>query len=106
MFVIIAESDGGGRYMFFNRWGRVGSKGQQKISGPYTSKDSATSEFESKFFDKTRNFWCSRQAFVAYPKQYTWLEMDYSKTDQESTVSCSRADILVHDMFVDWLTIH
>ncbi|KAI5680455.1 hypothetical protein M9H77_01682 [Catharanthus roseus] len=92
----VLESDGGGRYMFFNRWGRVGSKGQQKISGPYTSKDSATSEFESKFFDKTRNFWCSRQAFVAYPKQYTWLEMDYSKTDQESTAqeaSISRMEV-------------
>lgn len=80
----VLEFDGAGRYMLFNRWGRVGSKGQQKLNGPYMSKHLATTEFESKFYDKTSNNWCDRQNFVAHPKKYAWLEMDYTKTDQQS----------------------
>lgn len=91
----VLESDDGGRFMVFNRWGRVGSKGQNKLSGPYTSKQTAIDEFQTKFYGKTKNNWWERHEFVAHPKSYTWLEMDYSKTDQESTVqepSASKMD--------------
>ncbi|KAL3517430.1 hypothetical protein ACH5RR_020019 [Cinchona calisaya] len=82
----VLESDDGGRFMVFNRWGRVGSKGQNKLSGPYTSNHHAIIEFEAKFYGKTKNHRGDRLEFVAHPKSYAWLEMDYSKTDQASTV--------------------
>lgn len=75
--------------MVYNRWGRVGVKGQDKIFGPYNSLDAAINEFEQKFFAKTRNQWSNRCEFTAYPKCYTWLEMDYCINEkEESVVSC------------------
>ncbi|XP_012833645.1 PREDICTED: poly [ADP-ribose] polymerase 2 isoform X1 [Erythranthe guttata] len=80
-FVIqILESDDGGKYMVYYRWGRVGVKGQNKLNGPYNSQQAAIYEFENKFFDKTKNRWLDRKDFVSYPRTYTWLEMDYSET--------------------------
>ncbi|XP_047307874.1 poly [ADP-ribose] polymerase 2-like [Impatiens glandulifera] len=78
------ESDGGGRYMVYNRWGRVGVKGQDKISGPYTSKEPAIQEFKSKFFSKTKNHWSNRKEFIFHPKCYAWLEMDYTSQEKDS----------------------
>ena len=73
--------------MVYNRWGRVGIKGQDKLHGPYTSLDCAIKEFELKFFAKTKNQWSSRKDFVSYPKCYRWLEMDYTETDNQTDVS-------------------
>ncbi|GAY40967.1 hypothetical protein CUMW_055830 [Citrus unshiu] len=42
----LLESDGGGEYMVYNRWGRVGVKGQDTIFGPYNLQDTAINEFE------------------------------------------------------------
>lgn len=75
--------------MVYNRWGRVGIKGQDKLDGPYTSLECAIQEFEQKFYGKTKNQWSGRKDFVCYPKCYRWLEMDYSETDKESDVSFS-----------------
>lgn len=80
------ESDDGGRFMVYNRWGRVGVKGQNNIQGPYTSRESAIQEFEQKFFAKTKNHWSNRRVFVSFPKCYTWLEMDYSENEKDETV--------------------
>lgn len=80
------ESDDGGRFMVYNRWGRVGVKGQNNIQGPYTSRESAIREFEQKFFAKTNNDWSNRREFVSYHKCYTWLEMDYSENEKDETV--------------------
>ncbi|CAN1859316.1 Poly [ADP-ribose] polymerase 2 [Linum perenne] len=85
----LLESDDGGRYMVYNRWGRVGIKGQDKVFGPYTSRDSAIHEFEEKFYAKTKNCWSNRKEFVCHPKCYTWLEMDYGNQEKEATVSLS-----------------
>ncbi|XP_065043956.1 poly [ADP-ribose] polymerase 2-like isoform X2 [Musa acuminata AAA Group] len=82
-FVIqVLESDDGIRYMVYHRWGRVGVRGQDKLLGPYTSQEAAIHEFEKKFYDKTKNQWCLRKEFKCHPKCYTWLEMDY--TDSEN----------------------
>jgi len=70
--------------MVYNRWGRVGVKGQDKLFGPYLCRESAIQEFEQKFLAKTKNHWSDRKNFVSYPKCYTWLEMDYSEKEQES----------------------
>lgn len=68
--------------MVYNRWGRVGIKGQDKLLGPYDRVEAAINEFQTKFFDKTKNHWSGRKAFICKPKCYTWLEMDYSETDK------------------------
>lgn len=82
----VLENDSGGNFLVYTRWGRVGAKGGTKINGPYTSAYDATSEFESKFYDKTKNCWSNRKDFVCQPKQYTWLEMDYDENGKESSV--------------------
>ncbi|KAK4406998.1 Poly [ADP-ribose] polymerase 2 [Sesamum angolense] len=90
-FVIqVLESNDGGKFMVYYRWGRVGVKGQDKLNGPYTSQQAAVSEFEKKFYDKTKNHWSNRNEFVSCPKSYTWLEMDYSETKNESATGTSR----------------
>ncbi|KAK9756932.1 hypothetical protein RND81_01G130700 [Saponaria officinalis] len=86
------EADGGGLYMVYTRWGRVGVKGQDKLFGPYSCRSSAIEEFEQKFLAKTKNCWSDRKDFVSYPKCYTWLEMDYSEKDQDQakpSASCT-----------------
>ncbi|XP_052186181.1 poly [ADP-ribose] polymerase 2 isoform X1 [Diospyros lotus] len=81
----VLESDDGRRFMVYYRWGRVGVKGQDKLLGPYTSQHSAIQEFEQKFLAKTRNHWCNRKEFISHPKNYVWLEMDYTDAEKEST---------------------
>ncbi|KAL2927715.1 Poly [ADP-ribose] polymerase 2 [Bienertia sinuspersici] len=79
----VLEVDGGGSYMVYNRWGRVGVKGQDKLFGPYTCREIAIQEFEQKFLAKTKNHWSNRKDFISYPKYYTWLEMDYSEEEKD-----------------------
>lgn len=83
---LIAESDDGRTFMVYNRWGRVGVRGQDKLHGPYSSRERAVNEFQLKFFDKTKNQWSHRKNFTCYPKCYTWLEMDYSETEKETVM--------------------
>ncbi|PUZ56698.1 hypothetical protein GQ55_5G348500 [Panicum hallii var. hallii] len=84
-FIIqVLESDAGGSFMVYNRWGRVGARGQDKLHGPFSTQDQAIYEFEKKFQDKTNNLWCDRKKFKCYAKKYTWLEMDYGETDKET----------------------
>ncbi|XP_039012015.1 poly [ADP-ribose] polymerase 2-like [Hibiscus syriacus] len=86
-FVIqLLESDDSKTYMVHNRWGRVGVKGQTKLHGPFTSLQAAIDEFQTKFFNKTKNYWYNRKDFVCYPKCYTLLEMDYDEKGKESDV--------------------
>nr|GME06198.1 Poly [ADP-ribose] polymerase 2 [Ipomoea batatas] len=54
------EFDGGGKFLVYNRWGRVGAKGGTQVFGPYTSQHDAIREFESKFHGKTKNHWSNR----------------------------------------------
>lgn len=54
-------------------------KGQQNLAGPFPSAATAVTEFHSKFYSKTKNNWMDRQNFVARPKSYTWIEMDYEE---------------------------
>ena len=88
MISFLSESDDGNGYMVYNRWGRVGVKGQTKLHGPCTSQQAAIVAFESNFFNKTNNYWSNRKDFVCYPKCYTMLEMDYDENEKQSDVSC------------------
>ncbi|XP_023744602.1 poly [ADP-ribose] polymerase 2 [Lactuca sativa] len=80
------ESDDGSTFMVYNRWGRVGIKGQDKLHGPYSCVQSALDEFEQKFHAKTKNCWSERKDFVSHPKAYTWLEMDYGEAGKQTDV--------------------
>eukprot|EP00249_Psilotum_nudum_P018985 c27053_g1_i3 orf=622-2628(-) len=80
----VLESDSAFMYYVYNRWGRVGVKGQDKMFGPYYSKDTAINEFEAKFLEKTRNRWSDRQNFQPHSKKYTWLERDYGDKELEA----------------------
>lgn len=73
--------------MFYSRWGRVGAKGQTSLVGPIEVRQTAISMFQAKFYEKTKNLWRNRKDFEPYPKAYTWLEMDYSKIENDSDVS-------------------
>ncbi|KAK4728065.1 hypothetical protein R3W88_021053 [Solanum pinnatisectum] len=79
-------NDCGGNFLVYTRWGRVGEKGETKISGPYMSANDATSEFERKFYEKTKNCWSNRKDFFCQPKQYAWLEMDYDENGEDSSI--------------------
>lgn len=80
------ESDDGSTFMVYNRWGRVGMKGQDKLHGPYICAQPALNEFEQKFYAKTKNNWLDRKEFVSHPRSYTWLEMDYNEAAKETVV--------------------
>nr|XP_010325650.1 poly [ADP-ribose] polymerase 2 isoform X1 [Solanum lycopersicum] len=82
----VLENDCGGNFLLYTRWGRVGEKGETKISGPYTYAGDATSEFERKFYEKTKNCWSNRKDFFCQPKQYAWLEMDYDENGEYSSI--------------------
>ncbi|XP_015084364.2 LOW QUALITY PROTEIN: poly [ADP-ribose] polymerase 2-like [Solanum pennellii] len=82
----VLENDCGGNFLVYTRWGRVGEKGETKISGPYTYAGDATSEFEHKFYEKTKNCWSNRNDFFCQPKQYAWLEMDYDENGEYSSI--------------------
>jgi len=62
-------------------------RGQQKLFGPLGDAQTAIAEFQSRFYDKTKNLWQERHQFVAYPNKYTWIEMDYEEdSDKKPTV--------------------
>ncbi|KAL6884697.1 hypothetical protein ACP4OV_010633 [Aristida adscensionis] len=76
----VLESDAGGSFLVYNRWGRVGAQGQDKLHGPFASRDQAIYEFEGKFHEKTSNLWSNRKNFKCCARKYTWIEMDYGET--------------------------
>eukprot|EP00756_Hemistasia_phaeocysticola_P012214 Hpha_TRINITY_DN15178_c4_g3::TRINITY_DN15178_c4_g3_i1::g.129676::m.129676/K10798/PARP; poly [ADP-ribose] polymerase len=71
----VLEKAGGGMFWAWNRWGRIGEPGQNKLE-PHGNVASAIKSFESKFRDKTRNAWAQRDNFKAVDGKYTLLEMD------------------------------
>jgi poly [ADP-ribose] polymerase len=76
-----------GAYVVFQRWGRVGAKGQSK-KDICSSIDKAKRLFESKFKSKTNNAWEDRHNFRSYPKKYTMIEVSYaSDSEEEENVS-------------------
>uniref|UniRef100_A0A0E0C1M0 Poly [ADP-ribose] polymerase n=1 Tax=Oryza meridionalis TaxID=40149 RepID=A0A0E0C1M0_9ORYZ len=82
------ESDAGGNFMVYSRWGRVGTRGKGKLQGPF-SREQAIDEFERKFHDKTDIHWSYRKGSHCYAHKYTWLEMDYGEADKETNKKTS-----------------
>ncbi|CAD6341940.1 unnamed protein product [Miscanthus lutarioriparius] len=79
----VLEPDAGGHFMVYNRWGRVGAAGKDKLLA-FPKRGRAIYEFERKFQDKTSNLWSNRKNFKPYANKYTWLETDYGETEKET----------------------
>ncbi|XP_036594429.1 protein mono-ADP-ribosyltransferase PARP3 [Trichosurus vulpecula] len=92
-FYLIQLLDENGRYGCWNRWGRVGEKGQSKLSF-FPSLDEAKRDFEKKFWEKTKNHWTDRDNFVAHSGKYTLIEVqaDDGEKGQEGTVKIDHVD--------------
>mmetsp|Transcript_117524 Transcript_117524/g.226728 ORF Transcript_117524/g.226728 Transcript_117524/m.226728 type:complete len:433 (+) Transcript_117524:71-1369(+) len=76
-FYVIQVLEGGGKFYSWNRWGRVGEDGQNKLLA-CPSKDKAVSEFEKKFREKTKNQWANRGSFKPAAGKYTIVETEDS----------------------------
>lgn len=76
-FYIIQVLEGGGAYYAWNRWGRVGDDGQNKLL-PCSTKEQAVKEFGKKFREKTTNSWENRSSFTAVKGKYTLVETEES----------------------------
>ncbi|KAI8850314.1 poly polymerase catalytic domain-containing protein [Chytridium lagenaria] len=79
--VLVNEKTGG--YISWNRWGRVGEKGQSKDQS-FSSADAAIKDFESKFKSKTANNWGDRESFE---KKYYLLERSWGDDSAPAAAS-------------------
>uniref|UniRef100_A0A3Q0SZ07 Poly [ADP-ribose] polymerase n=1 Tax=Amphilophus citrinellus TaxID=61819 RepID=A0A3Q0SZ07_AMPCI len=75
-FYVIQVIRANKKYYSWNRWGRVGEAGQNKLSPPFDKAENAVKDFEKKFKDKTKNNWSDRANFVSHPGKYTLIEVD------------------------------
>lgn len=88
----VLESDTGGHFMVYHRWGRVGAAGKDKLLA-FPTQVRAIYEFERKFQEKTCNLWCFRKSFKSYAEKYTWLETDYGETEKETNKTEKKGSI-------------
>ncbi|TLD14255.1 uncharacterized protein PgNI_02811 [Pyricularia grisea] len=70
-----------GDFQTWTRWGRVGERGATATLGSGT-KESAISQFEKKFKDKSGLDWSNRMA-PPKPKKYTFIERSYNQDSDE-----------------------
>jgi hypothetical protein len=65
------------RYWIFRSWGRVGTTiGGNKLE-VCGSKNSAISNFEAVYLDKTGNSWQMRKNFTKRPNKFYPIDIDY-----------------------------
>ncbi|KAG2378279.1 hypothetical protein C9374_008422 [Naegleria lovaniensis] len=82
-FYIIQLIESGSKYYVFNRWGRVGAKGQNKLTS-FGSLDKAKADFKKKFKEKTTNTWENRANFKFVKGKYDLVELDYDDDQDEA----------------------
>ncbi|KAM9410726.1 protein mono-ADP-ribosyltransferase PARP3-like isoform 1-T3 [Pholidichthys leucotaenia] len=87
-FYVIQVIKAQNRYYSWNRWGRVGEVGQNKLD-IFDKAADAVKEFEKKFKDKTKNNWKNRRNFVSHPGKYTLIEVD---GEQDAEVKVDTVD--------------
>ncbi|KAI8821830.1 poly polymerase catalytic domain-containing protein [Fimicolochytrium jonesii] len=86
----VLEDDANKSYYLWNRWGRVGATGQDKLE--QISLDRAIAGFKGKFRDKTKNDWDDRAEFVKHPGKYFLLERDYGDDLEDNKESKASED--------------
>ncbi|KAF0974778.1 hypothetical protein FDP41_006252 [Naegleria fowleri] len=82
-FYVIQLIESGSKYYVFNRWGRVGAKGQSKLTA-FGSLDKAKADFKKKFKEKTSNTWENRDNFKFVKGKYDFIELDYDDDEDEA----------------------
>ncbi|XP_036008052.1 protein mono-ADP-ribosyltransferase PARP3-like [Fundulus heteroclitus] len=87
-FYVIQVIQANNSYYTWNRWGRVGEMGQNKLT-PFAKPELAVKDFEKKFKDKTKNSWGERANFVSHPGKYTLIEVD---GEQDAEVKVDTVD--------------
>eukprot|EP01062_Namystynia_karyoxenos_P003402 TRINITY_DN11215_c0_g1_i2.p2 TRINITY_DN11215_c0_g1~~TRINITY_DN11215_c0_g1_i2.p2 ORF type:complete len:556 (+),score=218.28 TRINITY_DN11215_c0_g1_i2:99-1766(+) len=80
-YYVIQVLQKGPTYHAWNRWGRVGEPGQNKLENHGANVAGAIRSFEQKFKDKTRNNWADRANFKPSPGKYTLVDMDEDEGD-------------------------
>ncbi|XP_076469842.1 poly [ADP-ribose] polymerase 2-like [Babylonia areolata] len=70
-------------YYVWQRWGRVGYKGQTNLVNTGGDLDKAKNVFDKKFFDKTKNAWNNRHMFHKVPGKYDLVHLDYSAKGED-----------------------
>mmetsp|Transcript_57273 Transcript_57273/g.123933 ORF Transcript_57273/g.123933 Transcript_57273/m.123933 type:complete len:480 (-) Transcript_57273:149-1588(-) len=74
-FYVIQVLTKGDQFYTWNRWGRVGEPGQNKLE-PCLNAVSAIASFEKKFREKTSNAWSARDNFTHRDGKYDIVEME------------------------------
>lgn len=74
-YYIIQVLEKDGEFWTWNRWGRVGEPGQNKLLNCH-SLVGAQKEFEKKFREKTQNPWVNRASFKPVNGKYTIVETE------------------------------
>jgi len=74
-FYMIQVLEENGKFFSWNRWGRVGEPGQNKLQ-PAANADAAIKDFEKKFKDKTSNAWANRDNFKPVNGKYSIVETE------------------------------
>ncbi|XP_033757810.1 protein mono-ADP-ribosyltransferase PARP3-like [Pecten maximus] len=93
-YYVIQVLQQGSNYYAWNRWGRVGEPGSNSMKGPFTDVKKATSDFEKKFSDKTKNKWANRENFKAAPGKYTLIEMAGEEEDEVDAAATALAPVV------------
>lgn len=70
-------------YYIWQRWGRVGYKGQTNLVNTGGDLMKAQNVFTKKFYDKTRNDWVNREFFTKVPGKYDLVHLDYSAKEED-----------------------
>jgi len=74
-YYVIQVLQGAGAFWTWNRWGRVGEDGQNKLSR-FADPNGAIRDFEKKFRDKTSNAWAALASFTPKSGKYTIVETE------------------------------
>lgn len=74
-FYIIQILRKGGELFTWNRWGRLGVEGQNKLQA-CSNMAAAEKDFCKKFKDKTKNNWEDRANFVKHDGKYQFVEIE------------------------------
>ena len=80
----LLESDKGGEYWVWTRWGRVGVIGQSNLDKAF-SLPAAIAQFNKKFREKTSNDFNNLESFTKVPGKYQLMEMDFGGDDGKDT---------------------
>ncbi|XP_022343274.1 poly [ADP-ribose] polymerase 2-like isoform X2 [Crassostrea virginica] len=92
-------------YHVWQRWGRVGYRGQDNLVPCGGDLDKAKDVFTKKFKDKTKNDWYQRKDFEKVPGKYDLLAIDYGAKGGDETDSVKikkeKSDVKVPDSTLD-----